>query len=119
MRAMMYLQTRPPPIWKTSDVQLHEKLKTMFHLPREEACAALGCSGTTFKQRCRDFGISRWPARSIKSVKKHRAKLESLLCIAEAGMNKEDAEIIARYVVDENIRRYPMIAPNKFGVPSV
>ena len=83
-----------------SDEQMHEKLKSLFHLGRTEVCEIVGISSTTFKQRCRDLGISRWPARKLQSIRIHHAALNQMMGAAAADAQAEDAELIAAHIRD-------------------
>ena len=49
-----------------------------FHLPIERAARSLGVGLTVLKRQCREFGISRWPFRKMKS-------LERMLSIVEVS----------------------------------
>jgi hypothetical protein len=87
--------------WSDCDpAQLHAKLLSMFHLSRRAVCEAVGFSSTTFKMRCRDLGISRWPARKLQSIEFHAASLVALQEAAAADLETADGEIIAAYIRD-------------------
>ena len=47
-----------------------EKLRSVFHLPINDAATALGMGVTVLKKLCRDRGIKRWPFRKLSSVDK-------------------------------------------------
>jgi hypothetical protein len=44
-----------------------KELVSTFHLPIHKASWKLGCSITIIKLSCRQYGITRWPQRVIKS----------------------------------------------------
>jgi hypothetical protein len=83
-----------------SDEQMHEKLESLFHLGRTEVCKIVGISSTKFKQRCRDLGISRWPARKLQSIRIHHAALNQMMGAAAADAQAEDAELIVAHIRD-------------------
>ncbi|KAK9929769.1 hypothetical protein M0R45_026852 [Rubus argutus] len=56
-----------------------DELRAYFHLTIEEASEQLRFCPTVVKRICRKFGVSRWPARKIKSIKKQISTLRPLL----------------------------------------
>ncbi|XP_062025501.1 protein RKD3 [Rosa rugosa] len=54
-------------------------LRAYFHLTIEEASEQLGFCPTVVKRICRKFGVSRWPARKIKSIERRISSLRPLL----------------------------------------
>lgn len=45
-----------------------DDLRTVFHLPINDAAKKLGLCVTVLKQKCREFGIVRWPFRKVKKI---------------------------------------------------
>ena len=87
--------------WSSCDpAQLHAKLRSLFHLNRHKVCESVGFSSTTFKIRCRELGISRWPARKLQSIQVYHASLVVLRDAVAADLHTADAEIIAAYIRD-------------------
>ncbi|KAL6180371.1 hypothetical protein ACLB2K_047035 [Fragaria x ananassa] len=56
-----------------------DDLRAYFHLTIEEASEQLRFCPTVVKRICRKFGVSRWPARKIKSIEKRISSLRPLL----------------------------------------
>mmetsp|Transcript_1493 Transcript_1493/g.4544 ORF Transcript_1493/g.4544 Transcript_1493/m.4544 type:complete len:659 (+) Transcript_1493:114-2090(+) len=50
------------------NVQTIHDLKTVFHLPINDAAKKLGLCVTVLKQKCREFGVLRWPFRKVKKI---------------------------------------------------
>jgi hypothetical protein len=50
------------------NVQSMDDLRTVFHLPINDAAKKLGLCVTVLKQKCREFGIVRWPFRKVKKI---------------------------------------------------
>lgn len=50
------------------NVQSMNDLRTVFHLPINDAAKKLGLCVTVLKQKCREFGIVRWPFRKVKKI---------------------------------------------------
>jgi hypothetical protein len=101
-----------------SDEQMHEKLKSLFHLGRTEVCEIVGISGTTFKQRCRDLGIPRWPARKLQSIRIHHAALNQMMGAAAADAQAEDAELIAAHIRDLDLLTQKIYEFPDYPIPS-
>jgi len=53
---------------KVQNVQSMDDLRTVFHLPINDAAKKLGLCVTVLKQKCREFGIVRWPFRKVKKI---------------------------------------------------
>jgi hypothetical protein len=101
-----------------SDEQMHEKLKSLFHLGRTEVCEIVGISSTTFKQRCRDLGIPRWPARKLQSIRIHHAALNQMMGAAAADAQAEDAELIAAHIRDLDLLTQKIYEFPDYPIPS-
>ncbi|KAL6130345.1 hypothetical protein ACLB2K_068725 [Fragaria x ananassa] len=56
-----------------------DDLRAYFRLTIEEASEQLRFCPTVVKRICRKFGVSRWPARKIKSIEKQISSLTPLL----------------------------------------
>ena len=55
---------------EVAGAHMDEKLRSVFHLPINDAAAALGMGVTVLKKECRDRDIKRWPYRKLSSVDK-------------------------------------------------
>lgn len=53
-----------------------EEIKEHFHLPLDQAAPALDICETKLKKLCREYGIKRWPYRTIKSESKQETEIE-------------------------------------------
>ncbi|CAL6357542.1 unnamed protein product [Bathycoccus prasinos] len=53
---------------KVQNVQSMHDLRTVFHLPINDAAKKLVLCVTVLKQKCREFGIVRWPFRKVKKI---------------------------------------------------
>eukprot|EP00195_Chlamydomonas_chlamydogama_P007291 CAMPEP_0202902340 /NCGR_PEP_ID=MMETSP1392-20130828/16795_1 /ASSEMBLY_ACC=CAM_ASM_000868 /TAXON_ID=225041 /ORGANISM="Chlamydomonas chlamydogama, Strain SAG 11-48b" /LENGTH=788 /DNA_ID=CAMNT_0049589089 /DNA_START=500 /DNA_END=2866 /DNA_ORIENTATION=- len=62
-----------PPTLRQLDM---EDMRRYFHLPSEAAAAALGCSRSMLKRRCRKLGMKRWPYRKVQSLMKLEAAVQ-------------------------------------------
>ncbi|XP_048558747.1 protein RKD5-like isoform X1 [Triticum urartu] len=60
-----------------------------FHLPIREASRALKIGVSILKQKCRQYGIPRWPHRKIKS-------LDSLISDLEFVMDDTDGDVVQK-----------------------
>mmetsp|Transcript_19058 Transcript_19058/g.36713 ORF Transcript_19058/g.36713 Transcript_19058/m.36713 type:complete len:418 (+) Transcript_19058:477-1730(+) len=56
-----------------------DDLSGNFHLPINEVARKLGLCVTVLKQRCREYGIKRWPYRKVR-------KLDNLICTLESPL---------------------------------
>lgn len=52
-----------------------EKLSSMFHMPEKEVAVELGMCLTSLKKIARSFGITRWPYRKLRSLKRTMQKI--------------------------------------------
>ena len=78
-----------------------ELLQTQFSKHMKEAARDLGVGITTLKRICREYGIARWPRRSLKSKqnkaqKKFHKSLTDALKEAQKWQNSENKKIEAR-----------------------
>ena len=66
-----------------------ELLQTQFSKHLKDAATDLGVGSTTLKRICRQYGIARWPRRSLKSKQnkalKEAAKVQNKLKKARSG----------------------------------
>jgi hypothetical protein len=46
----------------------YKVLESLFDLPLANAAKILGVGTTFFKQKCREYGIERWPYRQRQSI---------------------------------------------------
>lgn len=51
-----------------SNLLTFEQLKQYFYIPTYDAIKLLNCTDNIFKKSCREYGITYWPYRQIKSL---------------------------------------------------
>ena len=52
-----------------------EKISSMFHMPEKAVAAELGMCLTSLKKIARKYGVTRWPYRKLKSIKRTMQKM--------------------------------------------
>ena len=57
-----------------------EKLSSMFHMPEKEVAVEFGMCLTSLKKIARSFGITRWPYRKLRSLKRTMQKINDDQC---------------------------------------
>mmetsp|Transcript_13998 Transcript_13998/g.33074 ORF Transcript_13998/g.33074 Transcript_13998/m.33074 type:complete len:523 (-) Transcript_13998:311-1879(-) len=65
-----------------------------FHLPISDAARKLQVGETWLKQKCRQYGINRWPYRKVRSIEKAIHKLEKALRDEKSVPGSSDAHKI-------------------------
>lgn len=65
-----------PPASTTGHITL-ESLKELFNMPLQQAADHLRISQTTLKKICRSQNITRWPYRTLLSLKKKKTSRET------------------------------------------
>ncbi|KAG2440097.1 hypothetical protein HXX76_004211, partial [Chlamydomonas incerta] len=86
-----------------------QSLKDVYHLPINEAAAALNIGVTVLKKYCRKFSIPRWPYRKLNSVNKlmetfDRYKRDALLGGNFTG--GEECEVVLQSLAKMKIELY-------------
>jgi RWP-RK domain len=71
-----------------------EKLQSVFHLPINDAAAALDMGVTVLKKLCRDRQINRWPFRKLSSVDK---LIESVQVVRVLVFTSDHQDIFRRF----------------------
>eukprot|EP00274_Cyanoptyche_gloeocystis_P001726 CAMPEP_0196663570 /NCGR_PEP_ID=MMETSP1086-20130531/53387_1 /TAXON_ID=77921 /ORGANISM="Cyanoptyche gloeocystis , Strain SAG4.97" /LENGTH=404 /DNA_ID=CAMNT_0041999445 /DNA_START=40 /DNA_END=1254 /DNA_ORIENTATION=- len=66
------------------------KVRTVFHLPINQAAESLGCCVTVIKKFCRNKNIQRWPQRKIASFKQWTHRLQDTLNDPDASAHQEE-----------------------------
>lgn len=97
-----------------------EKISSMFHMPEKAVAAELGMCLTSLKKIARKYGVTRWPYRKLKSLKRTMQKMnedQSCLevistCVSRPSFPRLD-EVVAG--IDCAATRHAMMAEKDSG----